>query len=63
MKLKKGMRLLLDLHTHTQIDLIQIAERKKFSSIRDRTKEQITEDCVKLGIKEYIKQNGLKIAL
>jgi len=62
-KLTKWTKVALDLEIHSMIDKIQIAEREKFSLIKDRDKSEIVADCAKLGIKEFIKIHHLEITL
>jgi len=62
-KLRKGMRLLLDLEVHSMIEKIQISEQETHGLPYKRKKEEIVESCLRIGIREYIKQENLKIAL
>ena len=63
MKFKKWTRLLLDIDTHTKIEKIQLAESEKFYLPMKRTKQDVMEDCLKLGMKEFVKIHELDIKL
>jgi len=60
---KKWTKILLDLKTHRWLEKIQDAEVDRFGWLKRRKKEDIIEDCLKLGIKEFIKTHDLNIKL
>ena len=59
----KWSRINLGLETHRWLEKIQDAEIDKFGFVQKRRKEQIIADVLKVGIPEFIKQNGLNVKL